>query len=816
MVDAWRQDVRYALQLLRRSPLFTLTAVLSLAVGIGANAAIFSVANAFLLKPLPGIANADRLVDIGRTQDGHGFDTSSYLNYRDVRERSATLSDVYAMRVEPLPMSLGQGLDTERIFVAAVSGNYFHALGTPAAHGRTLADADDQVGAAAIVVISYELWTRRFGASLDTVGRLVLLNGRDVAVVGIAPPGFQGTTLLRPDVWMPLTASTASSPPTSTSLLGNRQAVWLMMGGRLKNGVTIAQAAAELSTIAGTLEHDYPTANRGKGLKALRAAIVPGRIDVVSGFLAVLLAIVGLVLLVACVNIAGMSLARAVGRKREIAVRLAVGASRWRLIRQLLTETALLFALGCAAGLVLSEWLTRALLSVLPSLPFPVGLDVTVDWRVVVFATLVAFAASILSGLAPALHASNPDVVSALKIDGRGEGTGRVRLRSAFVVAQITVSLALIVAAALFLRALQRAGSIDPGFSQANVNVVTVDLSLNGYSRQQGLAFVQRLTDRARALNGVQSVAWASDLPLDGGRLGYGGLRAPGVVPPNGAEAFGADWNAVTPGFFKTLGIAILSGRDFTDTDTRTAPGAIIVNAAMARAVWGTTDVLGRRLEAEDPDGAQDLTVVGVASDAQLISLGDAVEPYVYVPLAQRYTSNVSLVVKSATGSLTGGELRAVMREVDPNLPAISAMPLSDVTAIERIPQRLAAAVAGTLGIVVLLLAAIGVHGVTSYTASRRTHEIGIRMALGANRADVLRMILQQGLVLTATGVGIGLVAAATGARVLRSLLFGVSTLDVVSFAGSAAVLALVALVASYLPARRATRVDPMLALRDW
>ena len=314
MVDAWRQDVRYALQLLRRSPLFTLTAVLSLAVGIGANAAIFSVANAFLLKPLPGIANADRLVDIGRTQDGHGFDTSSYLNYRDVRERSATLSDVYAMRVEPLPMSLGQGLDTERIFVSAVSGNYFHALGTPAAHGRTLADADDQVGAAAIVVISYELWTRRFGASLDTVGRLVLLNGRDVAVVGIAPPGFQGTTLLRPDVWMPLTASTASSPPTSTSLLGNRQAVWLVMGGRLKNGVTIAQAGAELSTIAATLEHDYPTANRGKGLKALRAAIVPGRIDVVSGFLAVLLAIVGLVLLVACVNIAGMSLARAVGR----------------------------------------------------------------------------------------------------------------------------------------------------------------------------------------------------------------------------------------------------------------------------------------------------------------------------------------------------------------------------------------------------------------------------------------------------------------------------------------------------------------------
>ena len=302
-----------------------------------------------------------------------------------------------------------------------------------------------------------------------------------------------------------------------------------MLGGRLKSGVTISQANAELFSIATALERDYPVANRGKGLKGMPTALVPGRIDVVSGFLAVLLAIVGLVLLVACVNIAGMSLARAVGRRREIAVRLAMGATRGRLVRQLLTETSLLFAIGCAAGLMLSAWLTTLLLRVMPSLPFPVGLSVAVDWRVVVFASLLAFTASILSGLAPALQASRPNVVASLKIDGRGEGTGRLRLRSAFIVAQITMSLALVVAAALFLRALQRAGNIDPGFSQANVDVVTLDLSLNGYTRPKGLAFVRRLTDRVRGLSSVQSVAFASDLPLDGGRLGYGGLRAPGV-----------------------------------------------------------------------------------------------------------------------------------------------------------------------------------------------------------------------------------------------------------------------------------------------
>jgi predicted permease len=595
--------------------------------------------------------------------------------------------------------------------------------------------------------------------------------------------------------------------------MGSRQSVWLMMGGRLKPGVSPTQATAELSSIAADLERAYPDANRGKGLKALTATVVPGRIEVVAAFLGILLGIVGLVLMVACVNIAGMSLARAAARRREIAVRLAIGASRWRLIRQLLTETTVLFVAACAAGVLLSRWLVVVFLGLLPQLPVPVGIDIIVDWRVVAFAVIISLAAAVFSGLAPALQASRPDLVPALKVDAL-DGSGRLRLRSAFVVGQIAISLLLVIAAGLFIRALERAARIDPGFTQQNVDVITLDLSLSGFKTPEALAFVQRLTTRLRATPAVQSVSIATDLPLDGSRMGFGSLTAPGVQPPPSMQSFEADWNVVTPGFFHTLGVRLVSGRDFTDADVATAPGAIIVNEAMAKRVWGTTDVLGRRLEATDPDGAQHLTVVGVASDAQLISLGERVEPYVYVPLAQRYDPRVSILVKSTTGRMIP-ETRAILRALDPNLPVTTAMPLSDVTALELIPQRLAAAVAGSLGVLVLLLAAIGIYGVTSYAVTRRTREIGIRMALGAKRPAVIRLIVRQGVVLTATGVGLGLAAGAAGAQILRNLLFGVSALDPVAFGGATLLFTAVSLLASYLPARRASQVDPMQALRQ-
>jgi putative ABC transport system permease protein len=810
---AW-QDVRYGFRLLRRSPMFTATAALSLAIGIGANTTIFSIASAVLLRPLPALTEPGRLVDIGRTDNGrNNFDTSTYPNYRDVRERVTLLSDVYAVRIEPQPISLGDGHEAERIYGVPVSGNYFTALGTSAARGRLFNDTDDRPNGLPVAVISHELWQRRFGGAEDTVGRTVTFNSSPVTIVGITQPRFQGTTVMRADAWVPLALAAIASPRFGAEMYTNRRASWIVMGGRLKPGVTVAQANAELQTIGAALQKEYPEANRGRSYRVLKSGIIPGQTDGVAGFLGVLLGIVALVLLAACVNLAGMLLARAASRHREIAVRMAIGADRARLVRQLITETLVLFAAGCGLGLLLTQWLTSLLLAVLPSLPVPVGIDFVVDWRVMVFAAAISLVAAVLCGLAPALQASKPDLVPDLKADG-GQRGGRLRLRSAFIVAQVTVSLVLVIAGGLFVRALGRAASIDPGFDQTNVDVISMDLSLSGYKEPDALAFADRLRARVLALPGVQHAAFAADLPLDGGRMGLGTLRVPGLQPPNGESSFRTDWNAVSPGYFKTLNMRLVSGRDFTDQDDAAAPGAIIVNEAMARSVWKTTDVLGRQFEAQVlGDVKTTLTVVGVAPDAQVDTLGAEVGPFVYVPVAQRYMSRAALLVKSADGGMIP-QVRALVRELNPNLPVTTAMTLEQATSVMLIPQRIAGAVAASLGVVVLLLAAIGIYGVTSYSVNRRTREIGIRMALGADRATVLRLVIRQGLVLTAIGVALGLAAGAAGAQVLRSLLFGVSALDPVAFGGAALLFGLVALAASYLPARRATRVDPMMALR--
>ena len=573
MLETLWQDARYGLRLLRRSPLFTLTATLSLAIGIGANTTIFSAASALLLRPLPGVAAPGRLVDIGRTQNGKDFDNSSYPNYRDIRARVTTLTDVYAMKFEPQAMGLGGTDGAERIYGAIVSGNYFAVLGTRPHLGRLLMDADDEgaPGSHPVIVISYELWQRRFGGSASVVGQTVALNGNAFSVVGIAPEGFQGTTVIRNDAWVPMSAMALASPRRSTSMLTSREAVWVIMGGRLKPGVTVAQAKAEVVAIGAGLEREFPNENRGKGLTATASAMIPGHIDVFAGFLGLLMAIVGLVLLIACVNLSGMMLARAAGRRREIAVRLAIGASRWRLARQLLTETAVLFAGGCALGVLLSRWLGALLMSLLPTLPVPLGVDMPTDYRVLAFAIVISFGAAVVSGLAPALQASSPDLVPALKAEGLGSAGGRLRLRSAFLIGQVAMSLLLVLTAGLFMRALGHATSIDPGFSQANVDVVMLDLSLAHYDETTGPGLAKELLARANARPGVRSAALIVDLPLDGGRMGFGAVRTPGLRRGD-SEEVPADWNVVSPGAFKTLELKLARGRDFTDADTASAP----------------------------------------------------------------------------------------------------------------------------------------------------------------------------------------------------------------------------------------------------
>ena len=792
MLENWLQDTRFAIRLLRKSPLFTLTAALSLAIGIGANTTIFSVANALLLRPLPGLAAPDRLVDLGRTQRGEGFDTVSHPFYRSVRERTTTLEGVYATRLEPTPMSLGGRDAAERVFGTIVSGNYFSVLGTRAAYGRTLEDRDDgAAGESPVTVISYELWERRYNSDPGIVGQSILLNSHPFTIVGVAPRGFQGTTLLRSDLWLPI-SMTAQAIPRNPTGLNERRPVWLVMGGRLKDGVSIEQTQSEMTAIAAGLVREFPDDYRDKGIVVARSAIVPGRVNIIAGFMGLLMVIVGLVLLIACVNVAGMMLARAAGRRREIAVRLAIGAGRGRLIRQLMTEAVVVFAAGGAIGLVLSRWLTSLFLGILPALPFPIGLDVPTDWRVLSFAIGLSFAAAVLSGLAPALQASGASLLPALKADGMESAPSKLRLRNVFVVGQITMSLLLVIAAGLFLRALQHAASVQPGFDQERVDVVTLDLSIAGYRDEAGRVFVRQLLDRLSAMPGIESATASVDLPLDGGRMGLGPTRIPGRPEGiGGPDGVGADWNVVEPGFFRTMRMRLVSGRDFSDTDTRSAPRVAIVNEAFARLAWPDQEPLGQRigvdsqLPGQAPGQNTEVTVVGVAADAKLVSLSDAAGPYIYVPLAQQNMSKLSLMVKTRGDASAIPQVRALLREVNPNLPISVAMPLTEVTAIGLVPQRIVASVAGSLGIVGLVLAAIGIYGVTAYAVSRRTREIGIRVALGADEGRVLRLVLRQGLILAAIGVAIGVVLAGIGSTLVESLLYGVRGLDPVTFLGA-------------------------------
>ena len=810
MLDPWVQDIRFAARLLWKSPLFTITAALSLAIGIGANATIFSVANALLMRPLPGVADSRTLVDLGRTTQGQGFDTVSYHYYRSVRERTTTLSNVFVYR-EPTAMSLGGRLQAERIYGTMVSGSYFPTLGTRAVVGRLLNDGDDlTTGAHPVAVISHELWERRFDATPGIAGQTIALNGHPFTVVGVAPRGFHGTTLLEADIWVPLVTLTEAAPGMTSRMLTDRRTVWLMMGGRMKDGVTIAQARSEMQAIAAGLEREFRDSYEGLKIAVARSVVVPGGTGWVAGFLTLLMAIVGLVLLIACVNIASMMLARAVARRREIAVRVAIGASRGRLVRQLLTESLIVFSAGGVLGLILARWLTSLLLALLPRLPVPVSLDIPIDWRVLGFSVVLCLLTAILSGLAPALQASGMNLTPALKAEGLDGGPSRLRLRNAFVVGQITMSLLLVIVAGLFLRSLQHAAGIEPGFDPNHVEVVGLDLSLANLDDRSGSAFIRTLLERVRALPGVESASAASDLPLDAGTMALGTLKVPGST-----QDISADWNVVEPSFFRTLKIGLVVGRDFDERDIRSAARVAIVSETFARRAWPDRDPLGQRLVQETPDGTSELTVIGVASDAQLVWLGSAPEPFIYVANAQQFMSRTWLVVRNRSAASAVPHVRALVADLNRNLPVTEALPLSDVTAIGLVPQRIAASVAGTLGAVGLLLAAMGIYAVTAYAVSHRTREIGIRIALGSDERRVLTLVVRQGLVLAGIGVAIGVGLAGVGSSLLESLLFGVRGLDPVTFAGAGLLFALVAVSASYLPARRAARVDPVVALRN-
>ncbi len=807
------QDLRYAARMLRKSPGFTLLAVPTLALGIGASSAAFTLINEAFLRPPPGIGHPEKLVDVGRTQDGRGFDNFSYPNYRDLRDRNRTLSGLAGWVFEPKAVSIGGTGSAERAYAEMVTGNYFAVLEAHPAAGRFFEGANDVAGAEPAAVLSHAFWRRRFRGDAGVVGNSIPINGQPVTVVGVAPEGFRGTTPLAPDLWLPMHAWPLVRPDGNP--LDSRRSVFMLGVGRLKPGVTLPQARGDLGAVGAALEREFSEVNRGQGIAVMASGPLPGEArSLAAGFFGALLGFAGLILLIACFNVTGMFLARAELRRKEAALRVSMGATRWRVARTLLAEGVLLSLVGCVAGLLSAIWIRDLLLAFLPELPVPVSVELPLDGRVLAFGVALSIAAGMLASLVPALRISQTDPMVVLKEES-ASGTRRYRMRNALVAGQMAVTLLLLVCAGLFARSLGRAARVDPGFELANLQVIGLDLSLSGMKEPEGIAFADELLGRVRALPGVESASLAWDLPLDDGGGGFGGIAAEGT--PAGAELTQeVDWNVVTPGYFANMKVPLLRGRDFSETDRQgAATGAAIVNETLARRLWPGKEALGQKLlNPESGEATRVFEVVGVARDQKYRTLSEAPRSFVYVTLKQNYISRLTLILRSRQPEAVIPSVRTLLRSMNPYLPILGAQSLEEYAGLGLLPQRLASWVTLCLGALGSLLAATGLYGVIALATQQRTREIGIRMALGAMRRDVVAAVLWQGMKLALAGIAIGLAIALAGTRLLAGLLFGVSPMDPFVLAAVPLGLASLAMLASYLPARRAARIDPVVALR--
>ncbi len=817
MMGELRQDLRYAVRILAKSPGFTAAAVLSLALGIGANTAIFSLVNALLIRSTP-VADPARVVRVYPAGSDGRFHSVSYPDYLTLRGASRTLAGLSTFTTRPL--SLATGGQADRVTGEIVSGDFFRTLGLRPAAGRFFVPEEGVTpGTHPVVVLGHGLWQRRFAGDSSVVGRTIGLNGRTFTVIGVAPASFVGVSVaILADVWVPVMMSDALFPMESGSRLTQPEVTWLNLVGRLAPGASRPAAEAELGTIVRGLatargETVDPRANPVR-VEAENRRFADHQAEV-TAFMAVLMAIVGVVLLVACVNLAGLLLARASARRREIAIRLAVGAGRGRLLRQLLTESLLLGLSGGGGGVLLALWGTDLLARLRPAADVTIALDLGLDARVLGFALGVSVLTALAFGLVPALAATRSDVVSALKDEAPGGGRRRSRLRNGFVVAQVALSLLLLLGAGLLTRSLRNAGAIDPGFDPADVTVVPFDVGIQGYSAARGQIFYADLLERARALPGVRAAALAENVPLGLGNQAMG-FNAPGVTPPEGRGSIVADFNIVSPGYFAALRIPLLSGRDFAATDRAGGPAVAIVNATMARRFWPGGTALGRRIWAGRVDTTGGYEVVGVVADGKYRTLGEEPRNYVYLAYPQSPATALTLHLKVAGGldAVLGG-LRDAVRALDPSMPVLTPMSLRSAIGISLLPHRLAAGVAAAFGLIGALLAALGIYGVTAYTVSQRAREFGVRLALGARAGDVFRLVLGQGMRLALTGVALGVMGALALTRFLGSLMYGLSPTDPVTFGGVTAGLAAVVLLACFVPARRATRVNPVDALRS-
>ena len=810
MMNTFLQDVRYALRTLAKNPAFAGAAILVLALGIGANTALFSLVDAVVLKPLPGVARPGEVVDLTGG-------TVSYPWYRSVRESARSFDGLAAWRQRELVFSTGG--DAERVLGAVVSGNYFQVLGAAPSRGRLLLPTDEQSGEA-VAVIGEKLWRTRLGSDPAVVGKTIRVNGAPFVVVGVAAPGFRGTAFgVAPDLWVPI----GSWPRLATGRfmtldLQQRGWSWLSVFGRRKPDVSVGRAQSEIDAAVRqqhvAFPNDAPEDLRLRVRSTLADAAGFGESGNPVGFLAMLAAAVGVALAIACANLGNLLLVRAEARRREIAVRQALGASRSRLVRQLLTESVALALVGGGAGLFVAGWA----LALAERLPLPGGITFAtfapaLDGHAFAFAFLLSVATGIAFGLLPALHASRTSMGGALKDTG-GIAQRRSVLRSALVVAQVSLCLVLLVGAGLLGRSLQRALATDLGFQPRGLVLASVNPGLQRYEAARAEVLLRELPRRVAAAPGVRGASWMSLVPLAGGQSVEtfaidGRPTPPGRLPE-------AEVNELGGGFFRVMGIPLVAGREFDDAVDRSDGSAVVlINEAMARKYWPDANPLGARIDIGGPR-----TVVGVSHDFRTGSLSDAPVPQIYLPLSQQVAQaglgSLTLVVRAASPAIDpSSAVRAEVRRFDATLPVYGIRRYDTELGGQLLAQRLGTALLGLFGVLSLVLAAVGIYAVVSYSVARRTREIGIRMALGARAGDVSGLVLSQNAFPIAVGLTLGLVLGAAAARLLREFLFEVSPIDPFTFAAVALVLAACGAAAAWLPARRAARVDPMTALRS-
>ncbi len=812
------QDLRYGVRILTKSPGVTLVAVLTLALGIGANSAIFSGVNAFLFRQLP-VAHPERLARPAEITEGGISDEVSYPDYLAYLDQNTVFQGIAAEKL--VQAALGIQDQNDVIWGQAVSGNYFQVLSIQPMLGRWFLPEEDKTpGSHPVVVIGHSLWTRRLGSDLNIAGKTIELNGRAYTVIGVAPEFFQGSKFgLSLDFWVPMMM--VEELEHSPNLLAERGSHWMNMLARLKPAVSLSQASAEMSAIAQRLNQTY-VKDRANTTRVVVLNEVEGRWHeaaiVIKSGAAIAMAIVGLVLLIACANVANLLLARAAARRKEIGIRLALGASRFRLLRQLLTESLLLAGLGGVLGLLLAHWATYLMQGFIPVLQYNIiGDFFALDSRALVFTLLISLTTGLVFGLAPAWHASNPDVVPVLKGDAGTRSAGkrrRLTLRNTLVVAQVALSLVVLVSAGLFIKSFRNAQNMDPGFEARNVLLLSLNPRLVNYDQAQTLGFYRRVLEVSSSLPGVEAVSLARLTQLGDSSNASGPILKEGEQLPPGSAGRTILNNVVSPGHFKTLEIPMLEGRDFDERDRQGAPRTVIVNERMAQLLWPGASAVGKRIFI-GPDSRNPLEVVGVVKTGKYLALTEDPRPYYYYPMTQLEPGAMTLMVRtnSDPGSLAD-PIRAQVQNLDRRLPLFAVKTMTQHLTFALWGPRMAATLSLSFGLVALLLSAVGLYSVMAYLVSQRTREVGIRMALGARRRDVLKLITSDGMLLAGVGIIIGLGLAMFLVRVLGAVLIGVTGYDASTFLGVATVLALVALLASLVPARRATKVDPMVALR--